>query len=110
MQIVKQKDIVVHSGHGNSVVDEFFLCNKIIDLCVIHINGRCPDKGKIINSNFSCVCYVLSGQGEVCGNEISKGDVFNILSGEPYWFDGEFSVVMSGTPAFDPAQSKVIDV
>lgn len=39
---------------------------------------------------------------------ITKGDAFNIPKNESYCFEGNFSMVMSGTPAFDPAQSKVI--
>ena len=110
MQIVKQQNISTHCGHGNSIVDEYFMIDKTIDLCVVHINGRVPIKGKIINSNFTCVCYVSEGDGTVCGNKVVKGDVFNILSGESYWFDGKFTIIMSGTPAFDPTQSKVVDL
>ncbi len=109
MQIVKQQEIVVHDAHGNSKVYEYYMQDKKIDLCVVNVNGRVPEKGQLVNSEYTCVCYVLDGEGEFCGQAISKGDAFNILSAEKYWFDGNFSMVMSGTPAFDPGQNKIVD-
>ena len=108
MQIVKHKDISVHSGHDNSTVDEYYMDNKDIDVCVVHVNGRTPKEGKLVNSEYKCVCYVLSGDGEICGQKVAQGDAFNILAGDEYWFNGVFSVVMCGTPAFNPAQNKNI--
>lgn len=109
MQIVKQADKISHASHGNSQVDEYYMENKTIDLCLVHIDGRVPEKGRIINTDFSCVCYVLEGNGKFCGQDIKKGDAFNILSNEPYWFEGNFSFTMCGTPAWNPNQNKIID-
>ena len=109
MQVVKQIDKIVHQSHGNAQVDEYYMENKTIDLCVVHIDGRTPEKGRIINTDFSCVCYVLDGQGYFCGQPIEKGDAFNILSNEPYWFEGQFSITMCGTPAWRPEQNKEVD-
>ena len=109
MQIVKSKDKIIHNSHGKAQVEEYFMNDKTIDLCVVHIDGRMPEKGRVINSDFNCVCYVLEGQGNFSGQPIEKGDAFNILSNEPYWFDGNFSMTMCGTPAFHPDQSKIID-
>lgn len=107
MQIIKNKDKQIHKNDG-ATIEEFYMSNKTIDTCIVHISGRYPKAGKVINSNFSCVCYVLEGNGKVCGENITKGDAFNILKNESYYFEGNFSMVMSGTPAFDLAQSKVI--
>lgn len=109
MQIVKQSEKIVHKSHGSAQVDEYYMDNKTIDLCIVHINGRSPEKGRIVNTDFSCVCYVLDGQGQICGQDITKGDAFNILSNEPYWFAGCLSIMMCGTPAWDPKQNKIID-
>lgn len=109
MQIIKYADRTVHQTHDNARVDEYYMHNKLIDLCVVHINGRTPLKGKLVNSDFSCVCYVLNGSGFVCGDSISVGDAFNILAHEPYWFDGNFIMIMCGTPAFNPNQCQIID-
>ena len=109
MQIVKKNNKIAHKSHGNTQVDEYYMDNKTIDLCVVHINGRAPEKGRIVNTDFSCVCYLLDGTGKFCGQEITKGDAFNILSNEPYWFEGNFSMTMCGTPAWNPKQNKVID-
>lgn len=109
MQIVKAKDKIVHNSHGKTQVEEYYMEDKTVDLCIVHIDGRTPETGRIINSDFSCVCYVLEGQGTFCGQLVEKGDAFNILSNEPYWFDGKFSMTMCGTPAWRPEQNKVID-
>jgi len=109
MQIIKKTDVIAHDGHGNSLVHEYYMKDKKIDLCVVNVNGRVPEKGQLVNFEYTCVCYVLDGKGSFCGQAISKGDAFNILIGERYWFDGEFSMVMSGTPAFDPMQNKIVE-
>lgn len=109
MQIVKQSEKIIHASHGNAQVSEYFMDNKTIDLCTVSIHGRAPEKGRIVNTDFSCVCYVLEGSGKVCGQDVTRGDAFNILSNEPYWFEGNFSITMCGTPAWDPRQNKIID-
>ena len=85
------------------------MSNKTIDTCIVHINGRYQKADKVINSNFSYVRYVLEGNSKVCEENIIKSDAFSILKNESYYFEGNFSMIMSGTPVFDPAQSKVFN-
>lgn len=109
MQIIRNHNKVIHDEHGNAKVEEYYLSDKTIDLCIVHINGRVPSHGRLINTDYTCVCYVLNGRGSVCEEQVVAGDVFNILANEPYWFDGKFCVVMSGTPRYNPMQNKNIE-
>lgn len=108
MEIIRYSDRLTHSAHENSLVDEYIMQNKDIDVCVVSVSGRTPSHGQMVNREYTCVCYCVDGSGTVCGQSITKGDAFNILAGEKYWFDGIFKFVMSGTPAFDSDQNDLV--
>ena len=109
MEIIKYADRTIHPAHDNAQVNEYFMQNKNLDICVVNISGRTPLKGRMLNNEYSCVCWCISGIGSVCGQDIQPGDAFNIPAGTAYWFDGNFKFVMCGTPAYDPTQNKVIE-
>lgn len=109
MEIVKYSNRIIHTAHENSLVDEYMMQNKDIDVCIVTVSGRTPTHGQMINREYTCVCYCINGTGTVCGQSVTKGDAFNILSGEKYWFDGNFKFVMCGTPAFNPNQNYLVE-
>ena len=109
MEIVKYANRTTHPAHENASVDEYIMQNKDIDVCVVTVSGRAPARGRMVNRTYICVCYCIAGAGTVCGWPVATGDAFNIIAGEPYWFDGNFKFIMCGTPAFDPAQNSVVE-
>ena len=109
MEIIKYSNREIHQAHQNATVDEYIMTNKDVDICVVTVSGRSPVHGKLMNQNYSCVCYCIDGKGTVCGYPVTKGDAFNILPKEKYWFDGNFKFIMCGTPAFDPNQNKQVE-
>jgi len=108
MEIIKYADRITHPAHDNAEVYEYPMHNKTLDICVVHVTGRTPAKGSLINHKSSCICYCISGEGTVCGHTVSQGDTFNIPANTAYWFDGIFEFTLCCTPAYDPNQNELI--
>lgn len=92
---------------------EYPLGDKDINGAVIKLDGRYPEKGRVMNEECKELAYVIEGSGRlVAGNEaqeIKQGDVALLLPGEKYYFEGQLTMFMPCHPAWYPQQHKQID-
>jgi mannose-6-phosphate isomerase-like protein (cupin superfamily) len=94
---------------------EFPFEDKDLNIAVITVNGRYPEKGYLTNEVCKEIGYVLSGSGAVGKSDgeiqtLSKGDAVLIEAGEIFYWQGDnLEMLMPCSPAFYPEQHKEIN-
>lgn len=82
--------------------------DKDINGAVIKLNGRYPNKGRVVNLKCKELSYVISGCGKLVveGKEVvlREGDLVLIESGEKYYWEGKMMMFVPCTPAWYPEQ------
>lgn len=108
MYVVTHADAVQHSSSTSCTVYEYIIPEKDINGALVHIRGRYPETGWVMNRICKEMVYVISGTGKVVveGKEIalSKKMVILILPGEKYYWEGDMELFMPCTPAWTPDQ------
>jgi mannose-6-phosphate isomerase-like protein (cupin superfamily) len=97
------------TGYGFSFSD------KGMDIAIVTVNGKYPEKGYVLNEISREIAYILKGGGKlVMGDgaikDVQPGDALIILPGEKYRWEGDnLEMLMPCSPAFDPAQHKQVE-
>ena len=112
MKIVKKGQAEVHKNSDACTAVEYPLDDKDINGAVIELNGRYPDKGRVINLKCKEMAYVIKGSGRLVveGEEtkLNEGDLVLIEAGEKFFWEGNMQIFMPCTPAWYPEQHKSI--
>lgn len=91
---------------------EYPLRDKDINGAVVELNGRYPNKGRVVNLKCKELAYVVKGEGKLVveGKEIAlqEGDLALIEPGEKYYWEGSMTMFMPCTPAWYPEQHKEV--
>ena len=110
MQIVKSNTIHQIQEDSATIIWEYPTDDKDINGAGAHINGRNPEKGFFVNA-FKEIAFVLSGAGFIVSpterKEIDVGDEILIDKNEQYAWEGNMTLFMATTPAFDPKKHKI---
>ena len=114
MKLIKKSETSRHENSKDCIVYEYPLGNPDINLAVIDITARYPDKGYAMNEECTEVAYVISGEGSVTFKDgkivsLTSGDAILLDKGEQYYWDGKLSVCVPCTPAWYPEQHKIIE-
>lgn len=80
-----------------------------VDMAVIDITGRYPEKGWAVNHKVHEIVYVTRGMGSLAvkGSEVvqlKEGHVVSVAPEERFAWDGDMIIVMACSPPFDPEQ------
>lgn len=91
---------------------EYPLDDKDIDVAVAILNGRYPEQGWAINELCKETGYVIQGTGKLVTEnksvDLAPGHAVLIDAQEKFYWEGNFTVVLSSTPAWHPEQHKVM--
>lgn len=113
MKLVKFKDAVEFSNSDKCKGLEYPLNDKDINFSMATITGRYPEKGYCTNEECKELIYVINGSGTLNKKdeaiEFEKGDVILIDKKEKYFWDGNCTIIMPCTPAWNPEQHKLFD-
>lgn len=92
---------------------EYPLDDKDINGAVIKLNGRYPDKGRVVNLKCKELAYVIKGSGRVEVEnetvELNEGDLVLIEPEERYFWEGNLVMFMPCTPAWYPEQHREVE-
>jgi len=110
MKIIHKNQSEKRKNSENCVAIEYPLGDKDINGTVIELTGREPDKGRMVNLKCKELAYVINGFGRVVieGKEVSlkAGDLILIEPGEKFFWEGNLTMFMPCTPAWNPEQYK----
>ncbi|MDD3029255.1 MAG: cupin domain-containing protein [Alphaproteobacteria bacterium] len=113
MECIKKERVRVVRLSDNVTVHEYDTVNKAINGGIAKIHGRYPSKGHAMNLECKELVCVLDGEGMfLCGEKkirIAPGDVVLVDAKEKYVWQGELTLFMATTPAFDPSQHITTD-
>ena len=113
MKIVKYTQTKKFKNSDVCIAIEYPLNDKDINIAVIKLKGRYPDKGCAVNKKCKEIAYINKGKGQVTINgltkRLSKGDVVFIDKGEKYFWNGNMEMIMPCTPAWNPKQHANVD-
>ena len=112
--LIKKRDTQEHENSKSCFVREYEHQTEKLGFATARINGRYPDKKKVVNLESEQIFYVLSGTGEIHSDkgdfEISEGDSYHLERGEKYWMQGSKLVVaLMNAPKWNPDQYRVVD-
>ena len=113
MKLIKYSQTNKFKNSDVCIATEYPLNDKDINIAVIKLKGRYPDKGSAINKKCKEMAYISKGKGQVTVNgltkKLSKGDVVLIDKGEKYFWNGNMEMVMPCTPAWTHQQHSIVD-
>jgi len=113
MKVVLLEDAIRHVNSENSVSLEYENNDKDINIAVVEISGRYPDKGRMMNTVCKELIYIIDGNGQIFieGNKIQlkTGDTILIEPYEKYYWEGKLKVIPACTPAWNIEQVKMCE-
>lgn len=111
MEHVKKQDATKHTNSSGCIVYEYPMENGEMNIGVVEIACRYPEQGYAVNHQCSEMGYVLKGSGKLVTENreavLSEGDVVYIPSGEKFYWEGNMTLALPATPAWNPAQHEV---
>jgi mannose-6-phosphate isomerase-like protein (cupin superfamily) len=113
MNITHKKQAKVIKISKTATAYEYPTMDNAIHGAVIEINGRYPEKGRVINEKVTELGFVLEGSGKVVieGEEINfkKNDQILIKPKQRYYWDAKATLFMPCAPAWYPEQHKQVE-
>jgi hypothetical protein len=83
------------------------------DAAIATISGRYPETGFVLNRESDMIIRVTLGIGSIATRDSSEqvgvGDVLFIDKQTPYFYEGDFEVLMISSPAWSPDQYEHVD-
>jgi mannose-6-phosphate isomerase-like protein (cupin superfamily) len=112
--LIKKNQAKEINNTKDCTVYEYELPCELFSFALAEINGRYPDKGKVVNLDCEEIYYVTSGSGVVHSESgdfnIEQGDLYFFKKGEKYWVEGEKLVlILTNAPKWTSLQHKNID-
>lgn len=112
MEHIKKQDAVKHENSPNCTVYEYPTKNSEINIGVAEISDRYPEQGYAMNHTCIEMGYILKGSGKLVTEAktviLSAGDVVLIPSGERFFWEGNMTIVLPTTPAWNPQQYSLV--
>jgi len=112
MKIIHKDQAKPHKNSEGCIAIEYPLGDKDINGAVIKLNGREPDKDRVVNLKCKELVYIISGSGKVVveGKEIKfkQGDLILIEPGEKFYWQGKATMFIPCSPAWYPEQYKEV--
>jgi mannose-6-phosphate isomerase-like protein (cupin superfamily) len=113
MKIVKKDHTKIFHNSAVCSAIEYPIGDKDINGAVIELNGRYPDKGRVVNEKCKELVYVIGGSGALTveGQDIqlAEGDMVLIEPAEKYFFEGNLKLFTPCVPAWYTEQHKNVE-
>lgn len=111
-RIIKKENRIRFENSPKCIAYEYPLEDKDINVAVIEIDGRYPDKGFVVNEKVKELVLVTKGKGKIVIENkelaIDEGDAVLIQPMEKYFFEGKLEIAATCSPAWYPEQHKAI--
>ena len=113
MKVIHKDQAEKFKNSNTCTAIEYPLGDKDINGAIIELNGKYPEKGRVVNLKCKELAYVISGFGKavVEGKEIKlqEGDLILIEPGEKYFWEGKLTMFVPCTPAWYSEHHKEIE-
>lgn len=114
MKYSSHKAVTTHKNSDSCVVYEHDqLGDDDFDCAVSVTTGRYPQTGRVVNTQVKEFAYVTKGTGRLVMQnqtiELVAGDCVVIEAGEPYYWDGNLTMVLMCKPKWYPEQHQLLE-
>lgn len=113
MKIIRKNQAKVFKNSEACTAIEYPMGDKDINGAVIELNGRYPEKNRVVNLKCKELAYIIKGSGRVVieGKEIklNEGSLVLIEPGEKFFWEGNMTMFMPCAPAWYPEQYKEVE-
>lgn len=113
MKIIHKNQTNVFKNSDRCIAIEYPLGDKDINGAVIELDGRYPDKGRVVNLECKELAYILEGSGKLIIEdeeiEFEKDDLILLEPGEKYFWEGKCKMFVPCIPAWWPEQHKEVE-
>lgn len=113
MKLIRENQTSIHKNSNNCIATEYPINDKDIDISIVRIKGRYPNRNRVVNRKCKELIYIMKGSGEISIEEkkitLKKGDTILIEPGEKYYWKGNMTLIVSCSPAWYPEQHENID-
>ncbi len=108
MKIIYKSQTKRFENSAGCIAIEYPTEDSDINVAIVEIQGRYPDKGRVSNTACKEFVYVSNGSGRVEVDDkkidLHHGDMIVIEVREKYFFEGEITLFVSCSPAWYPEQ------
>lgn len=113
MKIIHKNQTKIFKNSDACTAIDYWTGDKDINGAVLEVNGRYPDKGRVVNLECKEMAYIIKGSGKavVEGEEIKldEGDLVLIDKGEKYFWEGNLTMFGSCAPAWSHEQHREVE-
>lgn len=113
MKIAKKTQRKEFKNGNYCTAYEYPLGDAAINVALIVITGRYPEKGQAQNLSSKELAYVIRGKGSIAVGAhefaIEEGDMVLIDPGEKFFWNGDMELFMPCTPAWTPEQYRIAE-
>lgn len=106
--IIKKSERKKHFNNPNCIAYEYDTKDRDINIALIEINGRYPDRGRVTNKICKELVFVIKGKGKIeIDNKkflLNKEDSVLIQPKQKYFFEGKLTIIASCNPTWYPEQ------
>ena len=111
-RIIKKENRIIFENSPKCIAYEYPMEDKDINVAIIEIDGRYPDKGHVLNEKVKELVLVTKGRGKIVIEntklDLNEGDVALIQPKEKYFFEGKLKMIVTCSPAWYSEQHKII--
>jgi len=112
MKIIRKNQTKKFKNSDTCIATEYPIDEVAINVACVEVLGRYPEKGRAMNEKCKEMVYVEEGNGKVVVEEkeiiLDKNDLILIEPNERYYWEGNFKLIISCAPAWNPKQYKVV--
>ena len=98
MKVCSKKQAIGCRNGDNCVVTQFPMANEELDMAVVEVTGRFPERGCAINHKVAEMVYIQSGSATITVDgavrSLEVGETVLIEAGEAYFWDGTFTGII----------------
>jgi mannose-6-phosphate isomerase-like protein (cupin superfamily) len=113
MKIIRKEKSKTFKNSENCTAIEYPMGDKDINGAVIKLDGRYPEKGRVVNMECKELAYILEGFGKIVieGKEIQfkQGDLLLLEPKEKYFWEGNCKMFVPCVPAWWPEQHMEVE-
>ncbi len=113
MKIIHKNQTKIFENSDSCTALDYQFGDKDLYGSVIELNGRYPDKNRVVNLKCKESSYVIKGSGKLVveGEEIklNEGDMVLIDAGEKYFWEGNLTMLVLCSPPWYAEQHKEVE-
>jgi mannose-6-phosphate isomerase-like protein (cupin superfamily) len=111
--IIKKSESKRYPNSSKCTTYEYDHKDKDVNLSLAILNGRYPDKGRVMNTVCKEIVYIVGGKGmmEVDGKSfpVAPGDSIFLKPGQKYFYDGKLEMIATCHPTWYAEQHILCD-